>query len=202
MWGREEFKQYILNLYQDVPSEFYEGLLSLLCIGAVGFFIILGWKRGWRKIAGLLFVEYVFLIYCLTVICRKVSEGTTGHNFTLFWSYEAIKNGRVDLAAENIMNVVIFVPVGILTALVIYSKLKLFKTGLFIIALGLFISSSIEAMQFFLKRGFSELDDVFHNTLGCLIGFMIVAIIKEIWLLQKKYWMSCQQRLRHRPGCG
>ena len=187
MWVREEFKQYILNLYQDVPSEIYEGLLSLLCIGAVGFFIILGWKRGWRKIVGLLLVEYVFLIYFSTVFCRKVADGITGHNYTLFWSYEAIKNGREDLAAENIMNVVVFVPVGLLAALVMYNKLKLFKAGLFTVAFGLFISASIEALQFFLERGFSELDDVFHNTIGCLIGFMIVAIIEGIWLLQKRY---------------
>lgn len=187
MWVREEFKQYILNLYQDVPSEIYEGLLSLLCIGAVGFFIIFGWKRGWRKIVGLLLVEYVFLIYFSTVFCRKVADGITGHNYTLFWSYEAIKNGREDLAAENIMNVVVFVPVGLLAALVIYNKLKLFKAGLFTVAFGLFISASIEALQFFLERGFSELDDVFHNTIGCLIGFMIVAIIEGIWLLQKRY---------------
>jgi len=190
VWEREEIKQYILNLYKAVPSDIYEGLLSLLCIAAVGFFVILGWKRGWKNVVGLLLAEYVFLIYCSTVICRKVAEGITGHNFTLFWSYEAIKNGREDLVAENIMNVVVFVPVGVLTALVIYNNLKPFKTGLFIIALGLFISSSIEAVQFFLKRGFSELDDVIHNTLGCLIGFMMVAIIKGIWLLQKRYLMN------------
>jgi glycopeptide antibiotics resistance protein len=85
------------------------------------------------------------------------------------------------------MNVVVFVPVGLLAALVIYNKLKLFKAGLFTVAFGLFISASIEALQFFLERGFSELDDVFHNTIGCLIGFMIVAIIEGIWLLQKRY---------------
>jgi len=188
--AREEFKQYILNLYQNVPSEVYEGLLSLLCIGTVGFFVILGWKRGWKKVLDLLLAEYVFLIYYSTVICRKVSEGITGHNLTLFWSFEAIKNGREDLVAENIMNVVVFVPVGVLTTLVLYNKLKLFKAGLFAVALGLFISASIETRQFFLKRGFSELDDVFHYTLGCLIGFVIVAIIKEIWFLQKKYLMN------------
>ena len=190
VWIRDELKQYILNSYKEVPSEVYEGLISFLCIGTVGLFVIVGWKKGWKKVAGLILAEYVFLIYCSTVICRKVSEEITGHNFTLFWSYEAIKNGREDLVAENIMNVVVFIPVGVLTALVINNKLKLFKAGLFIIALGLFISSSIETLQFFLKRGFSELDDVFHNTLGCLIGFVIVAIIKEIWLLQKRYLMN------------
>lgn len=190
VWIRDELKQYILNSYKEVPSEVYEGLISFLCIGTVGLFVIVGWKKGWKKVVGLLLAEYVFLVYCSTVICRKVSEEITGHNFTLFWSYEAIKNGREDLVTENIMNVVVFIPVGVLTALVINNKLKLFKAGLFIIALGLFISSSIETLQFFLKRGFSELDDVFHNTLGCLIGFVIVAIIKEIWLLQKRYLMN------------
>ena len=187
---REEFEKYIFNLYQDVPSEIYVGLLSLLCIVAIGFFVILGWKRVLKKVVGLLLAEYVFLIYCSTVICRKVTEGISGHNYTLFWSYEAIKNGREDLVAENIMNVVVFVPVGLLTALVIYNKQKLFKTGQLIVFLGLFISSSIETLQLLLERGFSELDDVFHNTLGCLIGFMTVAIIKGIWLLQKRYIMS------------
>ena len=55
---REQFRQYAINLYQDVPTEVYEGLLSIFCLGVVGIFVILGWKRGWRKVAGLLFAEY------------------------------------------------------------------------------------------------------------------------------------------------
>ena len=186
---RALFVKYIIDLYKDVPTSIYEGLLSVLCLGAVVLISIKGFSRGLKLSAGLLAIEYVILIYCATVIFREYSENV-GHDFTPFWSYEAIGNGRNDLLAENTMNVVVFVPVGILTALVIYNKLKVFKVGLFIVALGLFISSSIEALQFFLKRGFLELDDVFHNTLGCLIGFMIVVIIKGIWLLQKRYLMN------------
>lgn len=217
---KEQFRQYAINLYQNVPTEVYEGLLSIFCLGAIGLIAFFGWKKGWKKVVGLLLAEYVFLIYCSTVIYRKVAEGVVGHNFSPFWSYEAIKNGREDLIAENIMNVVVFVPVGILLGLI--SRIRelenkapskgIGKTkGLWrtrshrhtllplgqriarislIVGTGLIISGSIEALQYFLKRGFSEFDDVFHNTLGCLIGFMIVAIIQWIWSLHKRYSMS------------
>ena len=55
-------------------------------------------------------------------------------------------------------------------------------------------SVSIETMQFFLKRGFSEVDDVMHNKMGCLIGygiykllkfhglgFMVREVLREVW---------------------
>lgn len=182
---KEQFRQYVINLYQDVPTEVYEGLLSIFCIGAIGLFVFLGWKRGWKKVAGLLLAEYVFLIYCSTVICRKVAESVVGHNFHPFWSYEAIKNGRVDLVAENIMNVVVFIPVGTLLGLMVngsrcmvIGKRKGWRTRIariaLIIGVGLIISISIEAMQYLFHRGFAETDDVMHNTLGCLIGYILI----------------------------
>lgn len=30
------------------------------------------------------------------------------------------------------------------------------------------------AMQYFLKRGLAEFDDVFHNALGCIAGWLMV----------------------------
>jgi glycopeptide antibiotics resistance protein len=175
---KEQFRQYVINLYQDVPTEVYEGLLSVFCLGTVGLFVFFGWKRGWRKVAGLLLAEYVFLIYSSTVICRIIAEGGAGHNFVPFWSYEAINNGRDDLIAENIMNVVVFVPIGLLMGLITLKKLKLFKAGLLALGIGLFVSVSIEMLQFFLKCGFSEFDDIMHNTLGCLIGFGVYKLFQ------------------------
>ena len=34
---RDEFKQYIISLYKDIPQEVYEGLLSVFCLGLVFF---------------------------------------------------------------------------------------------------------------------------------------------------------------------
>ena len=36
------------------------------------------------------------------------------------------------------------------------------------------ISVTIEALQFYFMKGFSEVDDVMHNTFGCILGYILV----------------------------
>lgn len=172
---KEQFVQYIIGLYQDVPASVYEGLLSVFCLGAAVFITIKGFGKGLKLSAGLFAIEYAVLIYCATVIFREYSE-TVEHNFTPFWSYKAIRNGCDVLLAENIMNVVVFVPIGLLLSCT-SRHLKWWM----VLLIGFCISVSIEALQYIFHKGFSEFDDVFHNTLGCAIGIMIVAVIKGLW---------------------
>lgn len=47
---------------------------------------------------------------------------------------------------------------------------------LIVLMTGLVISVSIETMQYFFHKGFSETDDVMHNTLGCMIGYVLVKV--------------------------
>ena len=164
--------QYIISLYQDVPQEIYEGLLSVFCLGVVLLVVWKGIKVGRCYSAALLLIEYAFLLFCSTVIFRMTGE-VRRYDFHPFWSYEAIKNGREDLIAENIMNVVVFVPVGLLLGCVSRS-MNWWKALL----IGCGVSMSIEALQFYLMRGFAEFDDVFHNTLGCLIGYGLSYLIR------------------------
>ena len=94
------------------------------------------------------------------------------------------------------MNVLVFVPVGLLIGMITLAykdksiTQEYWKGGVIAIVVSLCISTSVEALQLLLKRGLSEVDDVIHNTTGCLIGFIIVALIDSIWLLQKRYLMS------------
>lgn len=67
------------------------------------------------------------------------------------------------------MNVVVFIPVGMLIGIA-FKQVSWWKALL----IGCSISVTIESLQFFLMRGFSELDDVVHNTVGCLIGWLMV----------------------------
>ena len=165
----DEFKQYIVSLYQDIPQEVYEGLLSVFCLGLVIFIAWKGLKTGIRYSATLLLVEYIFLLFCSTVFFRTTSE-LRKYDFQPFWSYKAIQDGREDLLAENILNVVVFIPVGLLLGIAFKQM-----TWLKVLLIGCGISVTIESLQFFFMRGFSELDDVIHNTVGCLIGFLIVS---------------------------
>jgi len=172
---KELFKRYINDLYHDIPTSVYVGLLSVFCLGLMALIAIRGLEKGLKSSTMLLAIEYILLIFCGTVIFRP-SVDVFGYNYIPFWSYEAIDNGRKSLLSEIIMNVVVFVPLGFLLSCV-SQKLKWWM----VLLIGFGISLSIELLQFVFKRGFSEVDDLTHNTLGCLIGIMIVAIIKGFW---------------------
>lgn len=150
------------SLINGVPHYMYEGLHYLFCIGAV---LIIIWKRrrAWKCISWLLLAEYIFLIYCSTVIFRAV-KGVREYDYTPFWSYN-----RPELLVENIMNVGVFVPVGVLLGCASRDM-----RWWMLLLIGMGISVSIETLQLVFKRGFSEFDDVFHNTLGCMIGYCVV----------------------------
>lgn len=165
--------EYLKDLINDIPYEVYILAFVTFCAGAAMFLDIKGWRKGIHYSLLLLLVEYIILIYCSTVFFRDIRE-EHAYNFTPFWSYREIaKNNTSILLAENIMNIVVFVPIGILSAAII-RKHRFIKT----MVLGVGISMSIETLQLILKRGLPEFDDVFHNTLGCAIGLGIYSILK------------------------
>lgn len=168
----EEFKHYVISLYQDIPQEVYEGLLSVFCLGLVVFIAWKGFRTGLRYSAVLLLVEYIFLLFCSTVFFRTTGDKRQ-YDFHPFWSYN-----RPDLLVENIMNVIVFIPIGMILGSLLRGK------GSWLVALliGCSISVTVEALQFWFIKGFSEVDDVMHNTLGCFIGWFLV---KGSWLMVK-----------------
>ena len=83
------------------------------------------------------------------------------------------------MLVENVMNVVVFIPIG----MILGSLLRVKGSWLVALLIGCSISITIEALQFWFMRGFTELDDVMHNTVGCLIGWFMV---KGSWFRVKK----------------
>lgn len=164
---KETFLEYIIRLYQNVPAIIYVGLAIVFIIGAVLLFIIYGRNQGLRYSCRILCVDYFALLLCSTAIFRKHSD-KRGHDFQPFWSYD-----QNDLLYENIMNVVAFVPVGILFGCTFRSM-----TWWKVMLIGGGVSVLIETIQFYFKRGFSEVDDVMHNTAGCLIGYGVYSLMR------------------------
>ena len=159
----KQFEDYVFSLVQAIPYYIYEGVASIFCLGLVVFIAWKGFKMGLRYSVALLLIEYVFLIFCSTVIFRATVE-TRPYDFHPFWSYD-----RPELLVENIMNVAVFIPVGLLLG-VAFKHMTWWKALL----IGCSISVTIEALQFCFMKGFSELDDVMHNTLGCIFGYVLV----------------------------
>ena len=161
---QEEFRLYIISLYKDIPPEVYEDLLSVFCLGVVLFMVFKGVRTGFKWSSVLLLIEYIFLLFCSTVIFRPTGE-TRQYDFHPFWSYD-----RPELLVENIMNVIVFIPVG----MILGSLLRVKGSWLVALLISCSISITIEALQFWFMKGFSEVDDVMHNTMGYLIGWCMV----------------------------
>lgn len=170
--NKADFMEYWYSLWRDTPLWVYEAGILVLLVGLVICSLICGIRKGLRYGLGLLLIEYVLLIYCTTVFFRNT--GKLQFDFMPFWSYRDYFNG-VDrrLLAENIMNVVVFVPVGLLVGMTFREM-----TWKKVTVIGMCLSVGIEVMQFVYRKGFSEVDDVMHNTLGCLIGYGLFYIIR------------------------
>lgn len=168
------FRGYINNLFQFIPDYIIWGLLFFLLIGVAFVLIIKGFRRGLRLISGIFLATYFLLLYFSTIVFRIYRENQ-GYNFIPFWSYKTVFAGNEHLLYEIIMNELVFIPVGLLLGM----TFRFIKWWHVLLA-GTLISVSIEVLQYFLKRGFAEFDDVFHNVLGCMIGFSIYKIV--MWI--------------------
>lgn len=135
--------------------------------------IIIMNKKIWNScIVSTLFL-YLYWIYSKTLICRSYNE-IQRHNFQPFWSYEAIvADGKDELLMENLLNILLFIPLGLLICFA-YKAIKWWQ----VLLAGFCISISIEVLQFSLKRGFAEFDDIFHNMCGCLLGYLLYVALR------------------------
>ena len=171
------FCKYIVGLYNDVPIEVYLGLIAVF---AIGLFLVLKFsndKKHFRLVPKLLLIEYLALLLCSTVLFRTESKDVR-YSVEPLWSYESIQYGHLELIAENVMNVVVFIPMGFLLGCS-FRKMRLWK----VLLIGTCISATVEGLQFYYKRGFSEVDDVIHNTIGCLLGYCAFCMLT--WLVRK-----------------
>lgn len=165
------FNDYCYSLYCDIPLYIY-GCLFVALILAIVFVVYRGWNKYKYEFWRVITIEYIIVIYCSTVFFRSVGN-VRQFNFMPFWSYGAYFRGEdPKLLSENIMNVVVFIPAGLLLGAAIRGM-----SWVKAIIIGCVVSVGIEILQLVLKRGFCEFDDVIHNTLGCMIGYGIYRLI-------------------------
>ncbi|WP_179874370.1 VanZ family protein [Bacillus sp. AFS002410] len=124
-----------------------------------------------------IFIKFLLLIFSLMFIFRftffpvaslgiGVSEG--GLNLipliNLFHAF-----GFKQFIVNVFGNILLFVPFGFVLTTIKYSKK--------VIIVGLFLSVSIEVVQFLMSFRWSDIDDVILNTLGTYIGYRIAMIL-------------------------
>lgn len=76
---------------------------------------------------------------------------------------------------DNLINIVCFIPIGMLVW-VTNTKRKVAVALL----VGLMLSLAIECSQYYWKRGVFDVDDLFNNTLGAVIGCLMVTLLGKL----------------------
>lgn len=160
-------------VYSDFPLACGLGVAFLSFIVSVVFVmrekkkasLVFDWKE-WLQI--IIFSLYMVLLLGGTLLCRDVGE-VRQVELRLFWSYwETFVKHNQAIWQQMLYNVLVFVPWGMLL-------LSLFrvKRRSWIIGSAAICSFVIEFIQLVLKLGLFELDDIFHNTVGAVIGYGI-----------------------------
>lgn len=72
------FLGYVKSLFFDIPFDVYKVTACVFIIGLVILIALKGFKTGLRYSAKLLLIEYIFLLFCSTVIFRPTGERTGG----------------------------------------------------------------------------------------------------------------------------
>lgn len=156
-------------------------VITFLVTTLLGMILVRLWKKPISKaVVFALLIAYVSVVLYSTVFSRSYAIRQV--NLKPFWSYaDIIKYHDVALLWDDILNVVLFMPIGFLMG-ILYNRRK--KRIWISTLTGFSLAISIEILQFCLKRGMVEFDDVFHNTggtlFGCLIWIIIIGIYDKI----------------------
>lgn len=135
-------------------------------------------QRWCKPITVLLLAVFIAAIYTFTLV-RGGEKTALEPSLTPFASYINVWNGgNPERLRSNFMNVVLFYPDGLLTAILLPKKWRPVLRICLTVLLFALMSAGIEYAQYVLALGLSEVDDVIHNTLGALIGAVCGSLIR------------------------
>lgn len=166
--GLETIKGFI-----ETSLDYYTslGLHWFAISGALGVIVLLICRKQGKSraiLAGML-AFYVFLVLSYTLIGRP-GLGYYAYDLRLFHTYEMVACGYMGFLAEGVLNIGMLMPAGVLAY-------ALWKKCVPVTLAGLGMSLFIEVMQLATTRGEFQVDDLFHNTLGVLIGCVVCKVV-------------------------
>ena len=155
---------------QDIQS----WLLITLIAGAISYLL---WKKGRITSRQAILLPALCLYLCftlsVTLLHRAPARRYRAH-MKLFWTYRAIRGGMTRLIPELLWNIILFIPIGLLYAAILP------RWDWLAGVVGVLLSSGIELVQLFARRGTFEFDDIFHNTAGAFLGMLLYRLARRL----------------------
>lgn len=132
---------------------------------------------------------YVFLFYLSLVY--KVTQIATVWDISRYETWIRVNQINLTLfdtagSTTYLLNIVLFMPLGFLLP-TIWPQFRKMKNT---VCAGFFFSLAIELNQL-LNNRITDIDDVFTNTLGAIIGYVLYkALFKMIYKREEKSWIQ------------
>lgn len=164
----------LIKAYENVVPLPIDWLLCAIAFGIVAILFV--FRKNYRgfivRSAWSMLVIYVLMILSGTVLFRETSLEMRYH-FEPFKNYTTIYDGFI---ADVIVNIGMFIPFGFLGA-VTFGHNNVMKVCI----VGFLMSSIVELAQLLGRCGVCNIDDVIHNSLGCVIGFYVFALCNKLY---------------------
>lgn len=160
------------NISQSVLEWMLVVLLLVLSITAIIIFSRKGVLRfQLRRLLKVMFVEYLVLLFCSTVVFREDASNT----YVRLMPFKGYFTGDMRLFIDALLNVAIFIPIGFCSSVFLR-----FPKWLKILLLSVSLSCTIEISQYILSRGCCDTNDVMNNAIGGMIGYCIYRLWRMI----------------------
>ncbi len=118
----------------------------------------------------ILLISYLVFIAQITVLDRKLESGARIFDTKGLWINKSMKQNLT-----NLLNVLLYVPLGILLAGLQLRKHRIIRI-LITICFCFLISLLLESTQYISNRGYFEVDDIEANMLGGLTGCIFLSM--------------------------
>lgn len=127
-----------------------------------------------QMVAALLLLLFLGIVFGSTVFTRNPQPHRV-YTLELFWSWKAVYHGNRSMLKDNLLNMFLLFPAGVLLPMMYMHKIS-WRRGL---TIGILISAVIEINQLIFCRGLFEWDDIIHNGFGCMIGCMVGSLFMK-----------------------
>ena len=165
-----------LSLLHEIPIFVYVIFTALIIILWAGFSVLLYKKKVWVPINFALLSFGIVLVLFITLFTRNAQQSQQIE----FIPFSILEQARVypDVYNQMILNVLLFLPFGLSLPFCLEKRIK--HPILITTCLAVVLSVSVEFLQYVLRCGYSEVDDVILNTLGAFLGTLSYLISRAV----------------------
>ena len=135
-------------------------------------------QRSYGRIISSIFLSLSIALVIVMTLYGRQSGMEKEYRFQLFASYiEVYKEKNVEILLQIIMNLLMFVPVGILLP----CCFQWFEKNKRVFFFAILFSGIIECTQGIFRMGMFEADDILGNVLGAELGFSLFYLMRKIY---------------------